>query len=400
MNLIDMLSAHGSAAMTLLAGLEGVSREDLLARGVEEETADAMLAHFDTYFGPTKSRAKQRTARECAEHGGLGFARLDAIDRFVRRLTDKSKEWAFRVALTRFTGGRRDFLRFAKAQLEAFNEPVSPASKRSLKVTHHKGTTDATLTVRGPSVDIREIENIARSLADDHSTEPAAALIDAFLNGDAGTRGTKYTVKVLVSAPDWARILSGEGDDVLVATNTGAVMSGSQLLQKEIAKYGEFVLMSNVAGPVSISTGKLPGWALTRRELARAQETRGGPPIPEATVHKALARHGTRKDRLLAEAVQTVCAGEDCSVPAHRCELNHNIPYFMGGLSLIGNFSLLCSHHNGAAGATETYRNIRGEPHRLLYDGREIRNNHPLARFGGMRVVYGESSKSENYFSM
>ncbi len=382
MNLRQYLIASGSAAMTMLADATELAPRELIDAGAEPTHLDRIVRLHNIYYGPTKSHRRQRKARGHAIEKSLGFDRLEAIEGFVDKLYDKSKSWALRHDLTRFNGNHHDFRAHAKEKLAALNVD-KPKRKRetSVKVTHHEGTTKSTLTLCADSASIREIEATARATAAEHDTTVAQALVDTFFSG---TSAPIYRIKVLVTLDDVKRILSGEGADVLVQTTTGAVMTGMDLVRKKLDPIAEFIGVTPMHGAITIGTGRCI--VNTRKELNDEQHRRatnqkaGATPIPPEAVAKATARHGTYKDRCLLEATQTTCAGMDCSVPAAYCEINHNVPYSRGGLSLLSNESLLCSYHNGKAGSKQRYRNIRGRPYRILPGGKLALNHHPLAR--------------------
>ncbi|WIM67127.1 hypothetical protein QP027_08325 [Corynebacterium breve] len=378
----DWLVASGSSAIALLEPL--LPAAELEALGAEPGLVGSMHALRHVYFGPTKSTRRQRQARENAASNKLGFDRLGAIERVVRRLHDSSKDWALRLELTRFVGNHRDFRRHAREKLAAYNAAgAKPESKPSLKITHHKGTTEATLSLRAASSSIREIEAFARKHAADNGISVPDAAIAAFLKPSQSA--PVYRIKVLVTLENIRRILSGEGSDVLVQTTSGAIMTGTELMSKQLDPVAEFIGLTPMHGAISIATGNTPINNRTKLKAEQARRARDGiAPVTPAAVDKALSRHGSYKDRCLQEANQTLCAGEDCSVPVAYCELNHNVPFSKGGLSLLSNLSLLCRYHNGRAGMHERYTNIRGAPHQILPGGALIRNEHPLSRYSSV----------------
>jgi hypothetical protein len=55
------------------------------------------------------------------------------------------------------------------------------------------------------------------------------------------------------------------------------------------------------------------------------------------------------------------CQAPGCSIPAHRCQVDHRVPWSRGGPTLIDNLHCLCHrHHRAKDEADFTYRPVRG----------------------------------------
>ncbi|STC68954.1 HNH endonuclease signature motif containing protein [Corynebacterium pilosum] len=392
MNLGEILTALGTSAMTLIAEVGTLSDDDLRRSGAEAQPLSTLRKLYELYYGSTAFTRKQRNARDSATRGNLGLQRLKSIENYANRLTDSTRKWPLREELTAFEGNDYDFQRHAAERVRAYNATADAAdqeepkqSKRSMKVTHHEGTTEASLTVRGPSSEIRAAEQLARERAEEEGTSPAEALL-AGMCSSTSEGGVRTVVKVLVPLSDVQALRNGEGADAVLHCTNGALITGRELLEREIEPIAEYVGLTNMDGAVTISTGLHPffddGHIVDRAGLEREEErrsSRGDPPVPAATKAKALARFASYKDRCLLEAEQTVCAAEGCSVPVTRTQVNHNIPHSKGGLTVVRNLSMLCDYHNGKAGDREMYRKIAGVTYRVLPGGKLVRNRHPLA---------------------
>ncbi|WP_394281717.1 HNH endonuclease signature motif containing protein [Corynebacterium sp.] len=390
MNINDMLRDAGTSAMTLLADLQ--PRHDLIRAGAEPKAVDKTHKLYAVYYGPCASRRKQRDARDNATTNKLGFERLHVIERVVARLHDDTKAWALRRDLTRYNGTDYGFHAYARKKLEHYNRDTKEETPEpSFKVTSHPRTGDASMNLRGDAATIREFEHQIRERAtteDTTTAEAAVATLGDLLNGTTtSTSRPNYTMKVLVWLDDLAAVFNGESSDPTVVTTTGATMTLTQALAKKINPTLEIVGLTPAHGAIGLAYANNPlgGWdntINTRAQLDAEQARRaraGEPPIPPEAVEKALSRHGTAKDRALLEANQTVCAGLGCSVPAAYCEINHNIPYSQGGLSVLSNMCLLCPYHNGKAGDQELYWASGGVAYRILPGGGLVANDHPLA---------------------
>ncbi|WP_394281141.1 HNH endonuclease signature motif containing protein [Corynebacterium sp.] len=394
MNLGEILTALGTSAMTLIAEVGTLSDEDFRHHGAEAQPLATLRKLHKLYYGTTAFTRKQRNARDSATRGNLGLQRLKSIENYANRLTDSTRKWPLREELTAFEGNDYDFQRHAAERVRAYNEAAADAAadqkeqdepQRSMKVTHHEGTTEASLTVRGPSSEIRAAEQIARERAEEEGISPAEALL-AGMCSSTSEGGVRTMVKVLVPLRDVQALRNGEGADAVLHCTNGALITGRELMAMEIEPIAEYVGLTNMDGAVTISTGLHPffdeGHIVDRAGLEREEErrsSRGDPPVPAATKAKALARFASHKDRCLLEAEQTVCAAEGCSVPVTRTQVNHNIPHSKGGLTVVRNLSMLCDYHNGKAGDREMYRKIAGVTYRVLPGGKLVRNRHPLA---------------------
>ncbi|SER49947.1 HNH endonuclease signature motif containing protein [Corynebacterium cystitidis] len=404
---IDTLVQLGTSAMTLLGQLADVPAERVIARGAEHDTVRAYYKLADVYYGPCGSPKQQRLSREAATKNRHGMDRLKHIENYVARVDKNKDKWPLRRTLVEFVGHTNDFRRYARQQLAALEQPATDTPTRDYHVTKHAGSTDATLSVRGTQAEITEIDARIREYAETHDASVAEAAV-AVMNTGGGE--VIYGAKILIPYDVGMAMLDGEGDDALLsttlATTLGATVTGHEAMRMKLGPIAEFVGLTNVDGPVSLSTGRLTGndEPITTREalerlreaaqsgLGKAHNTRHEH-SPEA-LKVAFQRSPTAKQRALLEAAQIVCGEEGCSVPAYRCEANHNVAYSRGGLTVLRNLSLLCPYHNGKAGAEERYRNIRGEVHRILPGGRMVRNEHPVAQRNPIRTLFETGFRS------
>lgn len=391
MNVIDALVQMGTAAMTLLGQLADVPAESLLARGAEADTVRGYYKLVDVYYGTTGSKKQQRLAREAAVRNGHGMDRLRHIENYVARVHNKADKWPLRRRLAEFSGHTKDFRVFAREQLASLSKPGKEATTRDYRVTKHADTNDATMSLRGTQAEISEIDARIRDYAQENDVPVDEAAVAVMATGGGETI---YGAKILIPLDIGLALLNGEGDDAILTTSLGATITGHEAMAMKLGPIAEFVGLTNVDGPISLSTGRLAegNEPITTREalerlLKACEETGAEPPPPEA-IEVALRRTPTRKQRALLEAAQIVCGGEECTVPAHRCEVNHNVPYSRGGLTVMSNLSKLCGYHNGKAGAAEQYRNVAGEVHRILPGGRLVRNEHPVAQRNPIRTLF------------
>ncbi|WP_242620027.1 hypothetical protein [Corynebacterium striatum] len=98
MRLQSFFAALGRA-IDLVAECAGMSESDLLALGAAPADAAELLALHHSYFGPTHSTKKQRTAVAAARSRGHGLVTLRQIESFVAKVRDHNKAWDLRVEL-------------------------------------------------------------------------------------------------------------------------------------------------------------------------------------------------------------------------------------------------------------------------------------------------------------
>ena len=106
----------------------------------------------------------------------------------------------------------------------------------------------------------------------------------------------------------------GEGEEVTIELSNGAVVSGTQYIQRALAQHGEAVLVHPLAGPV---------------DAFRTQ------------------RIANDKQRAILKAKFRECVWPGCSVPFDDCQIHHIEAWNHGGHTNLQNLVPLCAYHNG-----------------------------------------------------
>ncbi|AKK10882.1 HNH endonuclease signature motif containing protein [Corynebacterium uterequi] len=312
--LLDSLSEHGELPATLLSRSQRVRLRSLV----------------DIYAGPRRARRKQRACRDTARAAHMSLHGLLAIEKQMTKLSPKADTWGVRARLCALTGSVDDIARAAAAIVRQENRKVDPSEESAHRLRGVKGgkNTDGagcrTFTTTGPESDIQRMLAVVHSRAvslraRDRNLTYEQARFDALkaliLGGtDKPASQLRATALVVISLPDWARVLRGEGDDVVLATTGGIEMTGAQLVEHLVSEEHLVGLYDPVEGPVNLYRTK---------------------------------RHHSPKMGVLADAESIVCEWPGCSTPADQCQNHHLTAWAAGGETSVDNITKLCPTHNG-----------------------------------------------------
>ncbi|WP_312715061.1 HNH endonuclease signature motif containing protein, partial [Corynebacterium flavescens] len=178
--------------------------------------------------------------------------------------------------------------------------------ERALLRQHPNGL--ATLTVTGNGLDMADA---FRTI--DHK-RPGESFIARMLGKAGPAARTRVTTMAVLQLEDYGTILRRERDDVVVRTTSGAVITGTQLVERACANEGLITVISRTLGPV---------------DLYRFE------------------RFASAKQRTMLAAEHPTCAWPGCSIPAERGQFHHLTPWSHGGETNVANLVTLCSYHNG-----------------------------------------------------
>src|SRR5699024_10151720 len=151
---------------------------------------------------------------------------------------------------------------------------------------------------------ITDLEKTLDTAIRDENQPRSEALLDAFwdqVNGNGAVLQPAYRTVIAIVLDDFASVISGCGDDVMVSRSDGITMTGTELVEAALAgALGENLyagLFHPTAGPVNFYE----------------------------------ARIASLKQRILAMAENLVCPWPDCAVPADRCQVHHIDAHKHGG---------------------------------------------------------------------
>ncbi|MGP5242560.1 HNH endonuclease signature motif containing protein, partial [Corynebacterium flavescens] len=184
---------------------------------------------------------KQRLALDAARRNGHALSTLRHIESFTRRITGKLDAWNLRVELCSTPG--EHVTAVARRRLREMRVPRKYC-ERALLRQHPNGL--ATLTVTGNGLDMADA---FRTI--DHK-RPGESFIACMLGKAGPAARTRVTTMVVLQLEDYGTILRRERDDVVVRTTSGAVITGTQLVERACANEGLVTIISRTQGPVDL----------------------------------------------------------------------------------------------------------------------------------------------------
>ncbi|WP_312954896.1 HNH endonuclease signature motif containing protein [Corynebacterium flavescens] len=303
----------------LVAECSGLSVPALEKMGASTHDVAELTCLHAIYFGSTPYTGKQRLAVDAARRNQHSLSTLRLIESFTRRVKELRAAWNLRVELCSTPGEQVSAV--AKRRVRELRVPHK-YRERALLRQHPNGL--ATLTVTGNGLDMtdafRTIDQqhpgasfIARMLGTTDTDTSSDISPDSPAGTSPATR-TRVTTMAVLRLEDYGKILRRKGDDVLVRTTSGAVITGAQLVERACANEGLITVISRVQGPV---------------DLYRFE------------------RFASAKQRTMLAAEHPTCAWPGCSIPAERGQFHHLTPWKHGGETNIANLVTLCHYHNG-----------------------------------------------------
>lgn len=355
MNLVEAHLRSQAAGIELVAGIAGLSFEQLRAWG-PESVARSLLALFDVYFAPTSFTRKQARAVSAARANGHDLPTLLLIERFAGRLKKQREAWDLRIELCGIAGDEKAVARYARKRIRELNPPPAPKPG----VTIRRGKELSKLTLTAPAALIEDL----RPNIDEE--DPVGSFTAAFREGRLA-RPVAQTLAVM-ELPEYATILGRLGDpstprpdsaesnvpssaplscqtassaaatpassqpaapdlgDIVIQLSNGAKITGQELIERELAEEGLVMLVDRVKGPV---------------ELHRTQ------------------RVASEKQRIMASGEQPTCAWDRCLCGADYSQIHHIKEWRKGGETNPENLTPLCKYHNAINGLPGRGRIVR-----------------------------------------
>ncbi|MGX1739802.1 HNH endonuclease signature motif containing protein [Corynebacterium flavescens] len=287
----------------LVAECSGLSAPDLEKMGASAQDAAELISLHAIYFGTTPYTGKQRLAVDAARRSKHTLTTLRRIESFTRRITGKLDAWNLRVELC--TTPPEQVAAVARRRLREMRAPRKYCERAMLR-QHPNGL--ATLTVTANGLDM------ADAFRTIDQQRPGESFIARMLGKAGPAARTRVTTMAVLRLEDYGTILRGEGEDVMVRTTSGAVVTGAQLVERACADEGLVTIISRAQGPV---------------DLYRFE------------------RFASLKQRTMLAAEHPTCAWPGCNTPAERGQFHHLTPWKHGGQTNVANLVTLCNYHNG-----------------------------------------------------
>lgn len=355
MNLVEAHLRSQAAGIELVAGVAGLSFEQLRAWG-PESVARSLLALFDVYFAPTSFTRKQARAVAAARANGHDLPTLLLIECFAGRLKKQRQAWDLRIELCGIVGDEKAVARYARKRIRELNPP--PAPKPGVTIRRGKELSKLTLTAPAaliedlrPNIDendpvgsftaafregrlarpvpqtlavmeLPEYATILGRLGDPSTPRPDSADPNAPLSGQPASSATQSTNNETRGADTAAPDLG----DIVIQLSNGAKITGKELIERELAEEGLVMIVDRVKGPV---------------ELHRTQ------------------RVASEKQRIMASGEQPTCAWGRCLCGADHCQIHHIKEWRNGGETNPENLTPLCKYHNAINGLPGRGRIVR-----------------------------------------
>ena len=370
--MIESLATQG--IQTLEAIASGRLSRDRVSAICGSSTAGSWVAMAATYHGATRHKKLQAEARAAAE--GLSIDALTRIEKHLRSLlkgADVTVE-ELRVVLCGLRGTVDEIDRAAAALVLEHNRTVEDAAGKAYGKRALRGgkNTDAlgnrTFTVTGPErlveAVLSPVREYARKLRRDNPLLGyEQAMFDAFIatQGGGGVKPVPPIPYVVVSLPDWAKVLRQEGDETIFGLTDGTTMTGKELLEEVTADFHIAGIYDPVEGPVNAH---------------RSQRT------------------ASPKQRMMAATESLTCEAM-CNTPADECEVHHITAWDQGGETNTQGLTMLCRKHNGLndddPNAPPRNGRVERHPGGVLFhppDGSPPRANpHPLRKLSARGLL-------------
>lgn len=332
MNVVEMKRELARQGMNLVEAAVDTDPFSFADSPTEARTLKTLAMLF---FGPCRHPRKQRDAVAAAKKNGHSLSVLSMIKRLAKG------DWHLILRLCRMNAGYKEIAAAARKA-----QPSSPPTQ-NVRITsnHTNGTKTLHLTAEQ-----HVIAGINATLPKD---DKAAALIHRMTNGGHGL--PTVVTNTIIGLDEHCRIVGGEGDEILIASTDGSIMTGKDYVERIHADYGITHLVHPMEGVVN------------------------------AYRHKRLANP---KQRLMAAVENPICPWPDCATPADECQVHHLVDFQHGGQTNPVEMSMACGYHNGVNGHRGTLARINGEIWwRPPGNGPPRRNLHPANELGAVQVA-------------
>ena len=375
-SILEVFAGLLSDSLGLLNACRTHTRDDLIALGVPDTTAQDLAKLADIYFGQTAYNRLQEETISAIRANRHNLATLLVIEKHANTIKPAVDKWKLRHHAARHTGTTSAIKSIARTLARELKGPPKPPEP-GCSVIRRKPGDPWTLKLHGSSDQVAEMlqhidtpedliglirghertatertkyafgadaEGTSQTTLDD---EAAANTDGAVPTASAGTDGpdcpapapevatqhvtctecgaateAKQVVaglrtNVIITLDQLTEILNdddGTGDDVLLKMTNGATITGRDLVSRMLADIGLVTLVHPVKGPVNLYR---------------------------------LSRFANTKQRLMAMAENPTCPWDGCYHPADSAQIHHLKAWKYGGHTNPENLTVACPYHNG-----------------------------------------------------
>lgn len=288
---------------------EAKTHDELTSLGMPDDYANDLIDLAHIFYGPVSHSRYQKRCRETAKRQGFCVETLAVVARASKSIQDPTARWRFREELCNFGGDTQTVQRAARRMKKKY-QPKKPLKDG---VRTRRVGDKITVSITGPSSKVQPIVTTLRT-AKDANGNPVDA-VDWIRNNRPLTTADVTTHAVL-TVRDLARVLHGDGDDVLLELTDGTVLTGAELVERELRENCLITLVGPTHGPINTYDGRLASY----------------------------------KHRRALDAESQTCCWPGCHCPAEECEAHHITEYARGGETTPANMCWLCPYHNGVNG--------------------------------------------------
>lgn len=336
--------------------LVGFNKRAAVAAGVIPNLAAKWEKVHDVYFGPTRWRKQQKRALIAARRFPL--SQLHYLEDRLAKIPNPAERWRVRLKLLERCS-THNALKERADQL--IREKPKPPKKGVTFSRSRQGM--RTMHVTGDEHEMADLEHYLLQGIDPKSP-PSPQMLERFRklmrnDGKGVPREVRRPI-VVVGIEDHAKILRGEGDEMILGLSDGTTITGAEYLSMR-PELAEIALFHPAEGAVN----------LYRTE-----------------------RFANEKQRDLARMTLTTCPVPGCRHASDNCEIHHIQAWSQGGETNMVNLVAVCRYHNRTNHDDPAHDNTRGGIERV--DGvpmwvspHDHAKENTVHQYGAMHVLFG-----------
>ena len=288
---------------------EGKTYDDLIALDMPDDYATDLIELAELFYGPVSHSRYQKRCRESARRLRFCVETLAVVKQASRNIKDANARWRFREELCRIAGDTQVVRRAARRIKGKYQQKKPLVDGLRTRRVGDK----ITMSITGPSKDVQPLVTTLKN-AKDEEGRPLDPI--EWMRTHRPIVQTDITTHAVLSVHDIARVIHGEGDDVLVELTDGTILTGAEVVERELREQCLITLTGPTLGPINTYDGRI----------------------------------ATYKQRRACDAESQTCCWPGCNCPSEECEAHHLTEHVRGGETKPENLCWLCPYHNGVNG--------------------------------------------------